>query len=73
LAKERGFVEHLQSQSGLGAALSFRKMSGEYAPYLGGKVVAFACDKRVTAHALPLPAPKGAKPAVGPRTRASRR
>ena len=47
MATERGFVEHLQSQSGLGAALSFRKMFGEYALYLHGKVVAFACDNQL--------------------------
>ena len=47
MATEQGFVEHLQSQSGLGPALSFRKMFGEYALYLQGKVVAFACDNQL--------------------------
>ena len=47
MGTEPGFVEHLQSQSGLGAALSFRKMFGEYALYLQGKVVAFACDNQL--------------------------
>jgi TfoX/Sxy family transcriptional regulator of competence genes len=47
MATEQGFVEHLQTQSGLGAALSFRKMFGEYALYLQGKVVAFACANQL--------------------------
>jgi len=47
MATERGFVEHLQSQSGLGPALSFRKMFGEYALYLHDRVVAFACDNQL--------------------------
>lgn len=47
MATEQSFVEHLQSQSGLGHDLSFRKMFGEYALYLHGKVVAFACDNQL--------------------------
>jgi TfoX/Sxy family transcriptional regulator of competence genes len=47
MATEPGFVEYIQSQSGLGHALSFRKMFGEYALYLHGKVVAFACDNQL--------------------------
>lgn len=47
MATERGFVEHLQSQSGLGQALSFRRMFGEYALYLHERVVAFACDNQL--------------------------
>jgi TfoX/Sxy family transcriptional regulator of competence genes len=47
VATEEGFVEHIQSQSGLGDELSFKKMFGEYALYLHGKVVAFACDNQL--------------------------
>jgi len=47
VATEQGFVEHIQSQSGLGHELAFRKMFGEYALYLNGKVVAFACDNQL--------------------------
>lgn len=47
MATEQAFVEHLQSQSGLGRDLAFRKMFGEYALYLRGKVVAFACDNQL--------------------------
>ena len=47
MATERGFVEHLQSQSGLGSDLAYKKMFGEYALYFEGKVVAFACDNQL--------------------------
>ena len=47
MATELSFVEHVQSQSGLGQALSYKKMFGEYALYLHGKVVAFACDNQL--------------------------
>jgi len=47
VATEQSFVEHLQSQSGLGHELAFKKMFGEYALYLHGKVVAFACDNQL--------------------------
>ena len=47
MSTEQGFVEHLQSQSGLGGELSFKKMFGEYALYFQGKVVAFACDNQL--------------------------
>jgi len=38
------FVEYIHEQSGLGSQLSYRKMFGEYALYLDGKVIALACD-----------------------------
>ena len=47
MATEQDFVEHIRSQSGLGAELSYRKMFGEYAIYLHGKVIAFACDNQL--------------------------
>ncbi len=47
MATDQGFVEHVQSQSGLGRELSFKKMFGEYALYFQGKVVAFACDNQL--------------------------
>ena len=47
MATDQSFVEHLQSQSGLGHGLSFKKMFGEYALYFQGKVVAFACDNQL--------------------------
>ena len=37
-------VIHVTEQSGLGPALSHRKMFGEFALYLDGRVVALVCD-----------------------------
>ena len=44
MATDRAYVEYVVEQAGLGSRLSFRKMFGEYALYLDGKVVALACD-----------------------------
>lgn len=44
MATNTEFMEYVYEQSGLGNALSYRKMFGEYALYLDGKVVALACD-----------------------------
>ena len=47
MATDQSFVDYIQSQSGLGNELSYKKMFGEYALYLQGKVVAFACDNQL--------------------------
>jgi len=47
LATDQDFVDYIQSQSGLGHHLAFKKMFGEYALYLHGKVVALACDNQL--------------------------
>jgi TfoX/Sxy family transcriptional regulator of competence genes len=47
VATDQSFVEYIQSQSGLAHHLAFKKMFGEYALYLHGKVVAFACDNQL--------------------------
>jgi TfoX/Sxy family transcriptional regulator of competence genes len=39
-----GFITYVHDQAGLGPALSSRRMFGEYALYLDGKVVALVCD-----------------------------
>ncbi len=44
MATDRDFIEYVTEQVGLGGRLTYRKMFGEYALYLDGKVVAFACD-----------------------------
>lgn len=44
MATTREFVEYVHEQSGLQDRLSYKKMFGEYALYLGGKVIALACD-----------------------------
>lgn len=40
-------VQHLIDLSGLGTALSWRRMFGEFALYLDGRVVALVCDDQV--------------------------
>ena len=44
MATDRDFVDYVTEQVGLGGRLTRKKMFGEYALYLDGKVVAFACD-----------------------------
>lgn len=44
MATDASFLEHVTETAGLGNRLTFKKMFGEYALYLDGKVVAFACD-----------------------------
>jgi TfoX/Sxy family transcriptional regulator of competence genes len=45
MATHEDFVEHVRNQ--FGNELSYRRMFGEYALYLDGKVVAFACDNQL--------------------------
>ncbi|MGB3391842.1 MAG: TfoX/Sxy family protein [Stenotrophomonas sp.] len=40
----RDFLDYVAEQLALGARLSHRRLFGEYALYIDGKVVAFACD-----------------------------
>lgn len=72
MATRQDFIDYIMEQSGLGTRLSSRKMFGEYALYLDGKVVALACDNSLyvkstkaaetlqvlLATAAALPAPK---------------
>jgi len=44
MATDQSFVDYVCDQAQLGRALTFKKMFGEYALYVEGKVVAFACD-----------------------------
>ncbi|KAF1710023.1 TfoX domain-containing protein [Pseudoxanthomonas kalamensis DSM 18571] len=44
MATDRDFVDYVHEQTGLGERLTYKRMFGEYALYLDGKVVAFACD-----------------------------
>ena len=47
MSTDHDFVDYIRSQSGLGGELTDKKMFGEYALYLDGKVVAFACDNQL--------------------------
>lgn len=44
MATSEGFVDYVVEQAGLGDALTYKKMFGEYAVYHDGKVIALACD-----------------------------
>jgi TfoX/Sxy family transcriptional regulator of competence genes len=44
MGTDQGFIEYIAEQAGLGDRLARKKMFGEYALYVDGKVVAFACD-----------------------------
>ena len=52
-----GTVQFICDQAGLGKRLTFRKMFGEYALYLDGKVVALICDDQL----FLKPTPEGLK------------
>lgn len=47
MATDRDFIEYVHEQAALGSRLTDKRMFGEYALYLDGKVVAFACDNSV--------------------------
>lgn len=47
MASDANFIEYVHAQSGLGAGLTSKKMFGEYALYLDGKVVALVCDNQL--------------------------
>jgi TfoX/Sxy family transcriptional regulator of competence genes len=44
MATDQDFVDYVTEQVALGDRLTHKKMFGEYALYVDGKVVAFACD-----------------------------
>jgi TfoX/Sxy family transcriptional regulator of competence genes len=44
MATESSFVDYVLETARLGDRLIYKKLFGEYALYLDGKVVAFACD-----------------------------
>lgn len=47
MASDQDFVEYVCEQAALGDAVTYRKMFGEYALYLEGKVVALVCDNQL--------------------------
>lgn len=44
MATDTGFLDYVAEQLDLGSRLGHKRLFGEYALYLDGKVVAFACD-----------------------------
>jgi TfoX/Sxy family transcriptional regulator of competence genes len=47
MASDLGYVEHVCDQLREIGGVSYRKMFGEYALYVGGKVVALVCDNQL--------------------------
>jgi TfoX/Sxy family transcriptional regulator of competence genes len=47
MATDASFMDYVREQAAFGAALTERKMFGDYAVYLYGKVVAFACRNQL--------------------------
>jgi TfoX/Sxy family transcriptional regulator of competence genes len=72
MASDPGFAEHVRDQVRGACDVTCRKMFGEYAVYLGGKVVALICDnqlylKPTDAGRALLAAPSEAPPYPGAR------
>lgn len=57
MATSQDFVEYVTEQIALGDRLAHKKMFGEYAFYVDGKVVGFACDNSL----FVKPSPAAAK------------
>ena len=57
MATRESFVQTVAEQAGLGDRLTWQKMFGEYAIYLDGIVVAFACDDHLLVKATDATAP----------------
>lgn len=47
MATDLDFILYLHEQAGLGGELSHKKMFGEYALYLRGRVIALVCDNQL--------------------------
>jgi TfoX/Sxy family transcriptional regulator of competence genes len=47
MASAERTVQYVSDQTGLGRRVTFRKMFGEYAIYLDGKVTALVCDDQL--------------------------
>jgi TfoX/Sxy family transcriptional regulator of competence genes len=47
VASDASYVEYVCEQAGLGPRLTQKKMFGEYALYVDGKVVAFVCGNHL--------------------------
>ena len=47
MSTDASYIDYVCEQANLGNALGFKKMFGEYALYLDGKVIAFVCDNQV--------------------------
>lgn len=66
VATNRDFLDYVVEQIGLGERLTSKRMFGEYALYVDGKVVALVCDDRVFIKASPASAELAPGLPVGP-------
>ena len=64
MSTDTDFIEYVHEQAGFGGRLTHKRMFGEYALYLDGKVVAFACDNSLLLK--PTPEGKALLPRVTP-------
>ena len=62
MATDPGFIEYVLEQAAFDGRLTHKRMFGEYALYLDGKVVAFACDNSLLLK--PTEAGRAALPSV---------
>ena len=53
MSSDASFVEFVRDQSGLADRLGQRKMFGEYALYLAGRVIGFVCDNQLLVKPTP--------------------
>jgi TfoX/Sxy family transcriptional regulator of competence genes len=72
MASDPDFVDYVREQIGLGDRLTRRRMFGEYALYVDGKVVAFVCDNSLFVKPSPAVAELARTCRGGRRTRARR-
>ena len=54
MASDRGFVEHVVDQIGLGRELVHKRMFGEWGLWLDGKIVALICDDQLLLKPTPV-------------------
>ena len=47
MSSDQSYVDYVCEQASLGSALSYKKMFGEFALYLDGKVIALVCDNQL--------------------------
>ncbi|MBN1151123.1 TfoX/Sxy family protein [candidate division WOR-3 bacterium] len=47
MATDKDFIEYITDQMAEAGKITYRKMFGEYAVYLNGKVVALVCDNKL--------------------------
>jgi TfoX/Sxy family transcriptional regulator of competence genes len=47
MASDQGYVDYIRDQAAPAVDIAYRKMFGEYALYLDGKVVALVCDNHL--------------------------